>query len=62
MSRYVTVYDRQGREIQMPSIRRTAREMGVSESTIRSRLRDGNWIHRDGYVPVRVRTAWTMSF
>jgi hypothetical protein len=55
MSRYVTVYDRQGREIQMPSIRRTAREMGVSEFTIRARLRDGNWIHRDGYVPVRVR-------
>ena len=55
MSRYVTVFDRQGREIRMPSIRRTAREMGVSEWTIRNRLRDGNWIHRDGYVPVRVR-------
>lgn len=55
MSIYVTVYDRQGREIQMPSIRRTAREMGVSEFTIRARLRDGGWIHRDGYVPVRVK-------
>ena len=57
MSRKVIVYDRKGTEIIMPSIARTAREMGVSESFLQKRIKDGFWIHRDGYVPVRVRTA-----
>ena len=55
MSKKVTVYDRQGREIEMPSVARTAREMGVSQSLIHRRLKDGLWIHRPGYVSVRVR-------
>ena len=55
MSQPVTVYDRAGREITLPSIARTAREMGVPASTLRNRVKDGNWIRREGYVSVRVR-------
>ena len=55
MSKRVTVYSRDGREIEMPSVAKTAREMGVSQSLIHRRLKDGLWIHRDGYVAVRVR-------
>ena len=55
MSRRVTVYSRDGREVEMASIAKTAREMGVSQSLIHRRLKDGLWIHRDGYVAVRVR-------
>ena len=57
MSRKVIVYDRRGREIEMPSVARTAREMGVSQKLIYKRIGDGLWIHRDGYVAVRVKTA-----
>ena len=57
MSRRVTVYSRDGREVEMASIAKTAREMGVSQSLIHRRLKDGLWIHRPGYVSVRVRTA-----
>ena len=56
MSRKVIVYDRRGREIEMPSVARTAREMGVSQKLIYKRIGDGLWIHRPGYVSVRVRT------
>lgn len=55
MSRAITVYDRRGREIEMPSIKKAAREMGVSENLLRRRINDGLWIHREGYVPVRVK-------
>lgn len=51
----VEVYDRSGRSIEMPSITSAAVAMNVSAVTIRRRLRDGLWIVRDGYVPVRVR-------
>jgi len=57
MSKKVIVSDRKGTEITMPSIAKTAREMKVSESFLHHRIKDGYWIHRDGYVPVRVRTA-----
>lgn len=53
--RTITISDGRGREITMPSVARASREMGVPASTLRNRLKDGNWIHRDGYVPVRVR-------
>lgn len=55
MSKRVVVYDRRGREIEMPSVSKTAREMGVSQGLIHKRIKDGLWIHRDGYVPVRVK-------
>ena len=57
MSKKIIVYDRKGNEITMPSIAKTAREMKVSEHLLYNRVRDGLWIHRDGYVPVRVRIA-----
>lgn len=53
--RQILVSDRRGREIEMRSIALTAREMGIAPSTVKKRLDDGNWIHRVGYVPVRVR-------
>ena len=53
--RSIEVYDRSGNVIRMRSIAITAREMKISSITIRKRLADGNWIIRDGYVPVRVR-------
>ena len=55
--REVIVYDRQGREIRLPSIARLARETGLHRTAIARRLNDGGWIKREGYVPVRVRTA-----
>ena len=55
MSRAVTVYDKAGREITLPSIARASREMGVPASTLRNRVKDGNWILREGYCAVRVR-------
>ena len=55
MSKPITIYDRRGREIEMPSIKKAAREMGVSENLLRRRINDGLWIHREGYVPVRVK-------
>lgn len=55
MSKPITVYDRVGREIQMPSIAKTSREMGIPTTVIQRRLKDGCWIQRDGYVSVRVR-------
>lgn len=57
MSQPVTVYDRAGREITLPSIARTAREMGIHVTQLQRRLKDGNWIRREGYVSVRVRKA-----
>ena len=57
MSQPVTVYDRAGREITLPSIARTAREMGIHVTQLQRRLKDGGWIRREGYVPVRVRTV-----
>ena len=55
--RSVEVYDRQGRVIVMPSVAKTAREMGLSQVTIWRRINDRRWIIREGYVPVRVRYA-----
>lgn len=57
MSRKVIVSDRRGREVEMRSMAHTAREMGIGLATLRRRVADGNWIHREGYVAVRVRTA-----
>lgn len=57
MSQPVTVYDRDGREITLPSIARTAREMGIHVTQLQRRLKDGCWIQREGYVSVRVRRA-----
>lgn len=57
MSKPITVYDRVGREIQMSSIAKTSREMGIPTTVIQRRLKDGGWIRREGYVPVRVRTV-----
>ena len=57
MSRAVTVYDKAGREITLPSIARASREMGVPASTLRNRVKDGNWILREGYVSVRVKAV-----
>lgn len=53
----VIVYDRQGREVESTNMAKTAREMGIGVSTLQRRVKDGNWIHRDGYVPVRVRAV-----
>jgi len=53
--RSVVVFDGKGRQIEMPSIALTAKEMGMPPSTVWKRISDGNWIHRDGYVPVKVR-------
>ncbi len=53
--RAVIVYDRSGREIRVPSVAGCARRMGMAVTTLRNRLKDGRWIHRDGYTPVRVR-------
>lgn len=53
----VIVFDRQGREMRMPSIARAAREMGIHVTQLQRRLKDGNWIRREGYVSVRVRKA-----
>ena len=55
--RAVTVYDKAGREITLPSIARMARETGLHRTEIARRLKDGGWIRREGYVPVRVRTV-----
>jgi len=52
----VIVYDRSGREIRVPSVAECARRMDMTVTTLRNRLHDGRWIHRDGYRPVRVRT------
>lgn len=57
MSQPVTVYDRAGREITLPSIARTAREMGIHVTQLQRRLKDGNWILRPGYVAVKVKRA-----
>lgn len=54
--RAVIVYDRSGREIRVPSVTECARRIGIAGTTLRNRLKDGRWIHRDGYVSVRVRT------
>lgn len=54
--REVIVYDRSGREVRVPSVAECARRIGIAGTTLRNRLRDGRWIHRDGYTPVRVRT------
>ena len=51
----IIVYDSQGREITLPSIARMARETGLHRTAIARRLRDGGWIRREGFVPVRVR-------
>ena len=53
--RSVEVYDRQGRVIIMPSVVKTAREMGLCPATIRRRIKDRHWILREGYAAVRVR-------
>ena len=53
--RAVIVYDSKGREIRLPSIARMARETGLHRTAIARRLKDGGWIKREGYVPVRVR-------
>ena len=55
MSRPIIVYDKKGREVMMPSISKAAKAMGISDKQIYDRLKDGNWIHREGFVPVRVR-------
>lgn len=55
MSQPVTVYDRAGREVTLPSIARTAREMGIHVTQLQRRLKDGCWIRREGYVSVRVK-------
>ena len=55
--RAIIVYDSQGREIRLPSIARMARQTGLHRTAIARRLKDGGWIRRDGYVPVRVRTV-----
>ena len=55
--RAVTVYDKAGREITLPSIARASREMGLHRTEIARRLKDGGWIRREGYVPVRVRVG-----
>ena len=53
----IIVYDKQGREIKLPSIARMARETGLHRTAIDRRLKDGGWIRREGYVSVRVRKA-----
>lgn len=55
--RAVTVYDKAGREITLPSIARASREMGLHRTEIVRRLKDGGWIRREGFVPVRVRVG-----
>lgn len=53
----IIVYDSRGREIRLPSIARMAKETGLHRTAIARRLKDGGWIRRDGYEPVRVRTV-----
>ena len=55
--RAIIVSDRQGREIELPSIERMARETGLHRTEITRRIKDGGWIKREGFVPVRVRAV-----
>lgn len=53
----IIITDSLGRQVEMRNLKKTARVMGIHENTLRNRVRDGNWIHREGYVPVRARTV-----
>ena len=55
MSRTVTIYDGKGREVTLPSIARAAKELGVCESMLYKRIKDGLWLHRKNGDPVKVR-------
>lgn len=58
MSRTVTIYDGKGNEVVFPSIARASKELGVCESILHKRIRDGHWIHRkEGGVPIKVRVS-----
>lgn len=54
MSKAVEVYDKKGRSVRVRSMAETARIMGIGLNTLKRRISDGNWIIRDGYVPVKV--------
>ena len=53
----IIVSDSGGREVVVRNLRKTAEVMGIHENTLRKRVADGNWIHREGFVPVRVRAV-----
>lgn len=55
MSKVVEVYDKKGRSVRVRSMAETARIMGIGLNTLKRRVADGNWIIRDGYVPVKVK-------
>jgi len=55
MSRTVTIHDGKGREVVFPSIARASRELGVCESMLYKRIKDGLWLHRKNGDPVKVR-------
>ena len=58
MSVMVTIYDGKGNEVDFPTIKRASQELGVNESILQKRLKDGNWIHRkNGGVPIRIKRA-----
>lgn len=54
--RTIIISDGKGNEVALPSIAKAARELGVCESILHKRIKDGNWLHRkNGGVPVKVR-------
>ena len=53
----IIVSDSGGREVELPSIARMARETGLHRTEITRRIKDGGWIKREGFVPVRVRAV-----
>lgn len=55
--RKVTVFNREGLSITLKSVNETARCLGTTDTTIRTRIRDGNWIQRKGLCAVKVRYA-----
>ena len=58
MSVMVTIYDGKGNEVDFPSIKRASQELGVNETVLQKRLKDGHWIHRkNGLAPLRIKRA-----
>lgn len=55
--RKVIVSNRDGLSVTLKSVNETARSLGTTDTTIRTRIRDGNWIHRKGSCAVKVRYA-----
>lgn len=51
----VVIFNRMGNEYLCDSIAQAAQALNVNRATLRRRIGDGNWIHTDTGVAVRVR-------